>query len=329
MSSHIDWKPSINLGSIVPKYYRGNTNKNYTNQSEYTSVFGTARPMKGYRKQLVGHSEFSAGTFTSSGYGVTLEQLGKPGGTVNVGLTDESNCAACEIDYSNCLIEGPTGCEKYGSKPSVSVVKLIKGWEIEESITTNQAKFTDLESNIFDQCTACNPETNVIKRITRPPRIHHDDNYTGYAQYLQSRNKTQTTNTTTQKYPGVVYINANTGEPMNPNDLPLGPQTFASYQKTICENDKPFPVIYKPNNSSFGVQGAVDAGVITSKLIQDTLSVNGGAYATADGAKGANGGRYYNSTETSNTIKIAPTPSLRFTFTKLNKRYIGSTPCCS
>lgn len=327
MSYQVDWKPNLNLSAIVPKYYKGNVNKSNINQTEYTSAFGSARPMKGYRRQLSGNTLPTNQYFTASKYGVTLSQLEKPGGTVNVGLTTHPNCAQCTVDYSNCIIDSSNGCLQYAGKPSVSFVNLIKGWTVEESFVQGE-KFTDISSNIFEQCTSCNPEKNVIKTITRPTRINHDDNYTGYKQFLQSRNKTPATNSTTQKYPGVVYINANTGLPMNPNTLPVGPQTFASYQKTICPNNDPFQVTYKPNNNAFGVEGAVDAGTSIRKRLHDTLSVNGGSYITADGALGANRGQYYNSTNTSNSIKRIFTPSLKFSFTKLQRRYLGSTPCC-
>jgi len=182
---------------------------------------------------------------------------------------------------------------------------------------------TDSSNNIYNKCISCNPEALVIKSKTRPPRSLNT--YSNNAQYLQSRCKSIEANTTTNRYPGVVYVNANTGEPMNPDDLPIGPQTYASHEAFRCPNGLPYPVTYKPNNINFGVEGAVSNGIHMKRLVQNTITVNGAAIVTSHGLHESNSGRHQSTTSSQHYfIKVDPAPSLEFLFTTSNRRYIGS-----
>lgn len=111
------------------------------------------------------------------------------------------------------------------------------------------------------------------------------DNYTSSSQYLQSRNKTFKQNQYTNLRIGDSSISPGFSEDNN---------VYASNTVQYCGSNsttgktKYVPVYYKPNNSKFAQQGAVDAGSRLLRLKYDAITQGGNSMREAYGNHTAN-----------------------------------------
>jgi hypothetical protein len=145
---------------------------------------------------------------------------------------------------------------------------------------------------------------NSKKRIIRSGNTNVSRAYhTNTSSYLQARCRTYQQQQTFSKMSGTAnqYVLAD-GTPANPSDSKTGSQVYYS---TNCGNaERIYPdaadrarcrttVIHKPNNTKYGVQGAVSAGTRLERLKLDTITKNGASFKTAYGVAAGNAGQYH------------------------------------
>ena len=265
---HIPYVKTKGIGAsnvIVPSFNRPSTNKDYsiTAANDYSSPFGKARPLKHWRLQLNNNTK-------SSNKASIAALIDRPGQTINL-ATNETGCL---------------------DNPESNFVKqyILTDFVIQRPIPSD--KFDDLNKNTL-VCVACNPENNVIKSAVS---LLNKDYYTDTSAYLKSRVKTFNQLASFVKKPDIQYIDPETGVALYPSDTNNGPQDFNTTQSSDkCV--KAVRTIYKPNNSSFAQQGAVDGGSRIARLKYDTITKNGASFRTAYGQQGANAGKYSSSPE--------------------------------
>ena len=115
-----------------------------------------------------------------------------------------------------------------------------------------------------------------------------------------------------QNLPSAKY-NSNTNEPFtNPNF------TMLNCYNENCQNKK---TIYKPSNSQFTQQGAVNSSTRIAKLKYDTITQNGNSFYSALGLAAANAGRYMGTSNAPFFIKS------KFTKSVCNTRPGNHTKC--
>lgn len=157
---------------------------------------------------------------------------------------------------TNCLLNDPK-TDSVGLKEDIS--------------DPNSAFFTfnaNKNEKIFDSannrtlCVACNPETTVIKRATT---ILNKQYYSDNKNYMKSRS--------------LLYIQNLTENPNCP------PAQCASVNQPV----------FKPNNSQFQTQGAVDSSSRITKLKLDTVNKNAASYKTVFGTTAS---KYLGSSDT-------------------------------
>lgn len=139
-------------------------------------------------------------------------------------------------------------------------------------------------------CINCSPQNNVIKpSIAFISQAYFADSRAKQ----QSRCQTYEQNISTNRVDGIQYFNNN--QPLWPDNSPLGPQVVAPLNYTPSRlYDKPClsQTIYKPNNVAFAKQGAVSGSTRITKLVSDTMTINGNSFYSAAAAVSANFGSY-------------------------------------
>ncbi len=139
-------------------------------------------------------------------------------------------------------------------------------------------------------CINCSPQNNVIKSsIAFISQAYFADSRAKQ----QARCQTYEQNLSTNRVDGIQYFNNN--RPLWPDNSPLGPQVVAPVNYTPPRlYDKPClsQTIYKPNNVAFAKQGAVSGSTRITKLVSDTMTINGNSFYSAAAAVAANFGKY-------------------------------------
>ena len=255
---------------IVPSNSRPSSNGISANPEEYQSAFGTARPLKLWRKQLIPPKP------SVSSAKISGNQLNMPGGSVMVSTSQD--CPECA-----------------DSKDVASVNTLVFG---NNSYLTNQTpnklynnseKITDVSLNIYNKCISCNPESRVIKSGVT---LLNKNYYTTRDAYLRARGKSFQQKSTPQKRDGVTYITTD-GKPVYPSDSSTGSQVYNTSNCYLdCGTGKTVTTIYKPSNINYGVQGAVDSGTRMMRLKQNAMNKNGVSFTSAYGKAAVNAGKY-------------------------------------
>ena len=131
----------------------------------------------------------------------------------------------------------------------------------------------------------CTPENNVIKYSANT--LLSQSYYSDSRAYLKARCKL---------YSQKLSINDMSG---NTYDDPLIINNSVEYQTNNCsypyqtgKSNTCNPTIYKPSNSQYATQGAVDNGTRLAKLKYDTITKNGASFRSAWGDAAANAGKY-------------------------------------
>ena len=257
--------------SAVPSNSRPSQNGSFDNAADYQSPFGTARPLKIWRKQLVPPKP----TYSSIRK-VTIDQVTAPGVVVATGSTSECHTCAGDGNIASVrtLIQGNEG---YLTTQTPNTLYL------------NAEKITDVDNNEYGKCISCDPVSNVIKSGSTLLRKNY---YTSTSAYLQARSKTYKQMSTTLQRAGVNYLQPD-GTPAWPSNSSTGSQVFNTPNcSTQCANNTPVTTIYKPNNVNFGVQGAVSSSTRLMRLKLNTVNKNGASFASAYGQAAANAGSY-------------------------------------
>lgn len=256
--------------SIVPSNSRPSTNGVSENPDDYQSAFGTARPLKIWRKQLIPPKPNSSSSKASG------NQLSMPGGSVMVSTAE--NCPECA-----------------DSKSVASINTLVFGnnsyltSKTPNKLYNNSEKYTEGGLNIYDKCISCDPESRVIKSgVTKLDKNY----YATRSAYLRARGKTFAQKSTPQKRDGVTYVTSD-GKPAYPSDSSTGSQVYNTPNcYTNCGTGKTVTTIYKPSNINYGVQGAVDSGTRMMRLKQNAMNKNGASFDSAYGKAAVNAGKY-------------------------------------
>lgn len=256
--------------SITPSNSRPASNGVMENPDDYQSAFGTARPMKHWRKQLVPPVKSSSSAKASG------NQLSRPGGAVSVHTS--VLCPSCD-----------------SSQSVASVNTLIFGNNAYLTDTTpnpsynNGTVITDPTNNEYGKCISCDPESNVIKTGST---LLSKKYYQTTKGYLYARGQTFAQKATPEKRTGVTYVGPD-GNPLLPTDADNGPQVFnVPNCSTVCPDNQPVTTIYKPNNANYAVQGAVDSSTRMMRLKQQAMNKNGASFNSAYGMAAANAGKY-------------------------------------
>ena len=263
---YVSWKGPKNTGnSAVPSYSRPLTGLELNPSPNGGNDF-RARPIKQWRKQLNPASGSGRGR---AGIGMPSDT---PGGSVYL-ASATPDCLVCEtLSTSNA-----NGIKTYIPADNTSAFPGVNTYD---------------PSNNKMECTACNPETLIIKSaVTLLNKKYYSDTQA----YLHSRGQTYDQKLSSNPVAGITYFNA-AGQPIWPSNSPAGTQVRATQNcPTNCPvSTAPYGVttIYKPNNSKFATQGAVSSSTRLLRLQKDTITKNGYSFNSALGAAAANAGKY-------------------------------------
>ena len=233
---YVPWK-GTSTNSAVPSWSRP---LQKTDKTQNGTAF-KARPIKHWRKQLIPTPHSGSGI---SAVGMPFDT---PGSEVFLGRNSSSNCATCS-----------------GSNASIT--------KSSNEAEKNNTIFSYISDKLFDEkkalvCVACNPEANIIKSSST---LLGKKYYPDRTSYLKSRCKTYTQNLSGNPIKGHNYFNGTI--PIWPsNNNTTGSQVFST---TDCCKVSGFSstLIYKPNNSQYGRQGAVDSSDRIARLKMNTLN---------------------------------------------------------
>lgn len=273
------YKPSKGFSriEIVPSNSRPLTNGVWNNQSN--SIDGNAflsRPIKNWRKQL------QLDNIRKGSKSNLIREVFQPGGTIYLnGNVDEiRNC--CETDNITTKLPSEITIEKYN--------KFCNNKNNQNcSYTVTSDNVSNGWNGPIGKKICCNQEYNIIKSANT---LLSKTYYTDSRAYLKSRNKLYNQKLSTLPYPGVTYIE--NGKLLYPNDDVLGPQVYTTgyCQENICGSSHQ-TTIFKPNNRTFKVQGAVSSSTRLEKLKLDAVNKSAKSLIKAYGKSAANAGSYY------------------------------------
>lgn len=234
-----------------------------------------SRPMKHWRKQLL------ADPIRKGTRYISIRNIETPNST---------NVLTNNINFNEGLI---TNCDLNEIYENVE----IKMNNIpDEYYIINQDDLNNCFNGPVGKTLCCNPEKNVIKHLDIP--IQHSKNYNYYSQYNQSKCNTYTQGLSVDKIHLNPYFD-NKGYILYPNDNKIGPQSFnkkncsSNCNSCILDNSKQnfkLHSIFKPNNSQYGIQGAVPQKNRLSRLKDQTITAGNGYYNSATGLKEINYG---------------------------------------
>jgi hypothetical protein len=301
---YVSWKGKSTT-SIISIKSRPNTNQTsraahsapnnpiYVDEAnDYSSAFGTARPLKHYRKQLKPPRKDSAKTV-----GRDQSMIDLPGSTVYLG-TNSNDCSKCK-DEDNSILG------------SIKENILRENNDIKEHIHEGD-KFLN-SCNGRPVCQSCNAPNNRIRSaVTLLDKKYYSDT----RNYLKSRVKTYEQNLNLSKNKFIQYQDEE-GNPIYPTnnfyswqgllndkygldgDKAIAPQQFVSTNliQKGCNDEcnhgyTKKTIIYKPSNQNFAQQGAVSSGLRTLNAKVNNINKNANSFYTAWGREGANAGKY-------------------------------------
>lgn len=218
---------------------------------DYTYGYPLHRPIKHYRKSGFTNTQMNYDSNCCNGsykIGDEYKLIGKNENGDNKILNSKN------LDANKCLIYDPT-----------------RGTNINNTINIVKSK-----GNVINASGMSNIKSGVAS-ISKKYYQH-------YSKYLYSRGKTYDQKLTFTKIPNIEYFNNN--EPI----YPVKPQVSSEYDLTLDSSyyqgisvlpDVPNTcdlVIYKPNNSQFSIQGAVDSSSRLTRLKYNTITKNNSSY---------------------------------------------------
>jgi len=277
-------RPNTNLGHAP----QTSADDNYNNAQNYIGPFARPYPMKHWRRQLsVNGPGKQSGRSSAS-----ISIVDRPGGTVFRGYTDGNDCS-CDgsgnlyITFDNKFLQSNSKSIKpsasIGVAPGTTNNKIQNNGAIQIGAIDASGSY-QIQTGIYTTKTiCCTPENNVIKSaVTLLSKSYYSDNKA----YLKARCKLYNQKQSIQDISGNTYDSpyiANNSTEFNTNNCTNPYQTGRQ-----CSNT----TIYKPSNSQFAVQGAVDNGTRLAKLKYDTITKNGASFRSAFGEAAANAGKY-------------------------------------
>ena len=242
---YISWKVS-STNSVVPSFSRPDLNSSGPNFK--------ANPIRHWRKQLIPTST----TGTNSRSNISMP-INTPGGSVYLGNVK---------DNTSCLLS-TAGIN------SAKVLENIEKYDNTDFKNMDGDSFYDTENNKM-ACVACNPEVKQIKRATT---ILSKKYYSDTKGYMRSRCVLYDQKLTANPIVGINYFEADGQTLLLPSDSPTGPQVRQSQNCTTnCNTNTSCTTIYKPNNTQFMQQGAVDSSSRIARLKLNTVNKNAVSY---------------------------------------------------
>ena len=234
---------SISTNSAVPSNSRPDLNA--------SGPAFKAQPINHWRKQLIPNSE-SGGRNRRAGVGIPFDT---PGGSVYLG--DVASNTAC----------------------------LLNGTDSTVGIKENIIRF-DNTNFVYDDpngciSVACNPVKKIIKRgttIINKEKPYYPD----MKSYLRARNQLYEQKLTALPISTITYLDANNNL-LIPSDASDGPQVRKTQNCNHCANSTNSATIYKPNNTTFAQQGAVDSSSRIARLKLNTINKNAESFKTTFG----------------------------------------------
>lgn len=140
-------------------------------------------------------------------------------------------------------------------------------------------------------CSSNDPKSKIIKSA----QMLTSSNYCRDSkEYLRKKCLTYEQRLTGALDPTISYVTSN-GNPIYPSDSNKGTQIRNILN---CTDNKCNNMIYKPNNTTFGTQGAVSSSSRIQRLKVDTINSNANSFRSAWGQEGANAGKYHGTTDT-------------------------------
>ena len=314
--------------SIVPGLHRPNTNGVPSNihQHDFDGPEFKARPIKHWRRQLVPTT-----INTGSGISGPSQPIGSSGQrNATVGLLMDRPGAVSYVGNASCECVQQPGNSYTISEHFLEVPK-NKGTIVENKGVVDNGDY-EINTGIYNtKCIGCNPQNNVIKSASSLlSRAYYSDT-TGY---LKSRCKTYQQNASINRTSGVTYLGPN-GQHIWATSSANGSQVYQTndiYKPRVnphaCGGSGASPVIFKPNNYQYSVQGAVDSSTRIEKLKLNTINTNANSLRNAFGNEAASACKFTGSGDTPYFLKNKYQPPI-CSETNLIARYRQNKRICS
>ena len=259
--THFNWKGKTfsQVSSILIKNKPNDTAKP-------NGLFFRTLPNKIYRREIASVENPSSG----GGAKISLTMEGIPGGTIvntQSTLCEGWNSGTIELNYdeTKTALQCSSGCNSY----------------LDNDIAHRNSKYIQ----------SLSLQDNARRRVRSSGMMRpkfkdngQSDSYASSGQYLHSRNKTFQQNQ---------FTNLRIGDSSaTPGSTASQDNKYASNTIQYCDSSssltKFVPVYYKPSNSKFAQQGAVDAGCRLTRLKYDTITSGGNSMRVAYGPSTAN-----------------------------------------
>ena len=314
--------------SVVPGLHRPNTNGVPSNihQHDFDGPEFKARPIKHWRRQLVPTS-----INTGSGISGPSQPIGSSGQrNATVGLLMDRPGAVTYVGDASCECVQQPGNSYTISEYFLEVPK-NKGTIVENQGVVDNGDY-EINTGIYStRCIGCNPQNNVIKSASSLlSRAYYSDT-TGY---LKSRCKTYQQNASINRTSGVTYLGPN-GQHIWATSSANGSQVYQTndiYKPRVnphaCGGSGASPVIFKPNNYQYSVQGAVDSSTRIEKLKLNTINTNANSLRSAFGNEAASACKFTGSGDTPYFLKNKYQPPI-CSETNLIARYRQNKRICN
>lgn len=311
-------RPNSNLTNILPSIANGQTDSGagepgtpdnngissqLVTQNEYMSAFGTARPLKHWRKRLK-PAYRTSNSNASMGVNQVIES---PGGTTNLGAFS-NDCIKCISNDNDSYIGHVKNYIVKTSKNHTPFTNQDPNFIIEwinPDLTFMDKTGSPLayeENNGSPVCVQCNVANDSLKRVRPNSTILKKNYYSDTKNYLRSRVKRYNQNQLLSPKSGQDYFSS-TGKLLYPTDDENGSQNFNSTncREVACEGTGTgnliLPksqqlVIYKPNNIKFCQESAASSSLYLTDLKYNTINNNASSFYQDWGTNGANAATY-------------------------------------
>ena len=138
-----------------------------------------------------------------------------------------------------------------------------------------------LQAEMIRNRTIINYKNSRVTNIYRT--ILNKNYYTDMKSYLRARNNLYEQKLTALPVASITYLDSN-NKLLHPTDATDGPQVRKTQNcDTYCSSPTYASTIYKPNNSTFSQQGAVDSSSRIARLKLNTINKNAASFKTTFG----------------------------------------------
>lgn len=294
-------RPNVNVGRIGINQGSKSSSELYDINLNFRGPFGKAYPMKHWRRQLSVN-----GRTGKSAALVSLSE--RPGGTVFRGYKPEfATTCECDPNAENLYVT-------FDNKFLQSTSKTIKPpAQISNIPDTNNNKVQNngfiqigpeggadsyqIQTGVYETSTLCSSTAKNAKNRTRAITKMSKSYFGSTKEYLKARCNTHDQKQSINRISGNTYTSDLIGE--NSTQFKTNNCTNPNQTGRNCTN----VTYYNPNNSQFGIQGAVDSGTRLLKLNVDTITKNNNSFRSAGGNAAANAGKYHGTSNSRYFIK--------------------------